>query len=312
MIWTVGAAVVVVGALALLVAWRRRRRAGELVSIVLLRRERRGLSESDLRGAVRRALRGMPGEPEVTEMRPPDPGITGGFAVLLNGAPILLVIDAGRPYEEDPAAGATVFEDPRAREAYAAHRAWISVDAVGGMPTDDVREVVFAMMGRVAAELFDEECTLLYAPAFQRVALPDAQTEEMLRGPDPMGIFGDDELNTPIHAVEADDRRVQRAMEEARRQWPRFVDIWLRDGAACEGLVKGRFEHAAGNEYMWVQVEALDDGAVSGVLVNEPAHVAGLAKGQTVSVSIDDVADWACVDGEKAQGMFVERVLARL
>lgn len=308
--WVVGGAVACLVVLGVVAVWmvRRRRERGQLVSIVLLRRTRRGLTEAEVRAAARRAIRP---DVEVMAAPSPDPGRVGAYIVMLNGAPGFFVVDAGRPYGEETEAEAARFEDPRAREAYASHGAWVSVDIVGGMPPAGVREQVIALMARLAAEFLDEECVLLYATALGRVALPGPETESRLRGADPLGIFDDGDVNAPIHYIGQGDAAIERAMEEARRQWPRFVEVWNRLGAACNPMVKGRFAVDGGNEYMWVEVKEVRDGRVSGVLVNTPAQVRGLAKGQTVTIPVADVADWACLDGERPLGMFVERLLAR-
>lgn len=307
-VWIIGGVVaVMMGAVA--AVWLvRRRNHRQLVSIVLLRRSQRGLTEAEVRAAARRAIRP---DVEVVAAPSPDPGVTGAFIVMLDGSPGFFIVDAARSYGEDTEAEAARFEDPRAREAYAAHRAWVSVDLVGGMPPENVRAMVLSLMARLAAELYDEECTLLYAPAMERVALPGPGVEERLRGADPMGVFGDDEVNTPIFHVGQGDAAIERAMEEARRQWPRFVEVWKQRGAACQPIVKGRFTADGGNEYMWIEVKEVHDGHVSGVLANKPARVPGAAKGQTVTIPVDDVADWACLDGDRPLGMFVERLLTR-
>lgn len=310
MAWLIGIGAAVLG-IAVFLIWRRRRQTEQLVSIVMLRAAPRRLSESEARGAIRRAWQGLHGDIDVMQGPSPDPQSTGTFVVALNGAPVFYIIDAARPYEDDPGETAMQFEHRGAREAYAGHQAWLSVDIVGGMPPKDMREVIIAILGRIAAELLDEQCTLIFAPALQRFALPSAETEEKLRSGMPLEIFGDSDVNTPIIRVGSDDERVNRAMEEARRQWPKFVEIWRRSGQACSPIVKGRFEHPNGNEYMWIEVTGVDSGTVTGVLVNEPAHVTSVATGQTVTVAVDDVVDWACRDGEEPVGMFVEKILRR-
>jgi uncharacterized protein YegJ (DUF2314 family) len=163
-------------------------------------------------------------------------------------------------------------------------------------------------MARLACELFDDGCILLYSPAMQRVALPTPEVEAQLKAGDLSALFGDEEVNQPVINAEG-DAKVQKAVERARREWPTFLEVWGRRGAACEALVKGSFAHQDGNEHMWIQVTLVKGGAVTGVLLNAPVHVK-LKKGQSVTVAAPaEISDWACVDGEKTHGMFVERVL---
>jgi uncharacterized protein YegJ (DUF2314 family) len=307
MIWVPIAVLALGTILTLLWVLRRRRAAGSaLVSVVLLRREKRLLTESDVRGAARRAL-----GPSV-DVRPvpsPDPGTTDGFVIMLDEqTPGFFVISAGRTYADDPDEVAKSFEDPRARSAYAAHRAWVAVDVAGGMPPPDLWPQVRAMLGKLAAELYDEGCTMLYAPALGRVALPGKELENQLQAGDLSQVFGDDQVNVPILTVESGNRKFERAIAQAQREFPRLVEVWGRHGPACKALVKGRFPHDNGNEYMWLEVQHLSAVQIAGVLVNEPAHVA-LKKGQMVTLTPAEVADWACLDGEKPMGMFVERLL---
>ena len=281
-------------------------RASEMVSIVLLRQSPRVLTESDVRGMLRRA-----GSPpcELMPLPPIAPEISG-FAVLHDHAAMFYFMCAARPYCDDPEAESLKFEDPRGRAAYAAHKAWVSIDAVGGMPPSDVSDTVLALMARVAAELMDHETTLVYATWLDRVALPGVAAEATLKSHHPFSLFqSDDELNAPIIHTEKGDAAMQRAMAEAQRNYPTLLAAWERAGKESNAIVKGKFEHEGHAEFMWVAVESVSDRAITGELGNEPAHIPGLKKGQQVTVKHEDVADWACAIDGKMQGMYVEKLL---
>jgi uncharacterized protein YegJ (DUF2314 family) len=282
----------------------RRRRAQEpLESVVMLRSARRSLTETDVRGAARRAIGP---EVQVIAMQPPDE-TTNGFVVIVNDAPCLFVIDSGRVYGEDLEAESQRFENPQARAAYREHKAWLSVDvpnSVRRAAGDELRP----LMARLAAELYDEGCTLLYAPSLGRIALPDPEVERQLREGDLSSLFGNYDVNLPVFNTEGQSN-VERAIERARREWPKFIDVWTRHGPACHGIVKGAFAHEGGHEHMWIEVATLSDGRVTGTLINNPVHV-DLRKGQTVSVNApNEISDWACKDGDEVHGMFVEKIL---
>ncbi len=316
MLWIIlgGVGVLLLVAFLALSAAMRSKRRNTLTSIVLMRTSPRALTEADVRGAVRRAIPrdgvdviAIPKGPETP------PGLAGAFALVLGQMPGFYIINSTRPYSDDPSAEAQKFEDPRCREAFANHTSWLSVDIVGGTPPKSVEEGVTGLMARLAAELLDDGCTLIYATHLSRVALPGSETERALRGDNPMSIFGNDEANMPIIQVEQGAAKVERAMEEARRRWPQFVQAWARFGPACAGLVKGRFTTTqGGNEYIWVEVSQAADTHATGKVMNRPANVAGLKQGDTVRVDFADIADWAYKDGERPVGLFVERLLRKV
>ena len=304
MLWVlIGVGVIVVlGAVFLIL--RRRGRSKPLVSVVTLRSTTRSLTESDVRHAARRAIRD-----DVTVVAGPSPdgGLTRVFMVMLGEIPGFYVIDCGRTYVDDPGAESQQFEDLRARTAFAEHKAWVAVDLATD-PGDKLRPQALTLMAKLAAEFYDDHCTLLYSPALNRFAVPGPEVEAKLQAGDLDGLFGDYEVNMPVIETK-DDKRVEQAKAKAKQEWPKFVEVWTRLGTSSSAMVKGRFGHDGGNEYMWVQVQDLRPGQVTGTLMNQPVHVP-LTKGQTVQVMTpDDIADWACLDGETAHGMFVEKVL---
>jgi uncharacterized protein YegJ (DUF2314 family) len=293
----------------LLMRRRPSSRAGagnDLVSIVLLRQSPRTLSEADVRGILRR-VNAPPAE--LMPLPPVAPHISG-FAVLHNGTPMFYFVSAARPYCENPTQEAMKFEDPRGRKAFADHTAWVSIDAVGGMPPKNVREQVLKVMSRIAAELMDHESTLVYSTWLGRVALPGAEAERTLRSDTPLSLFqSDDELNAPIIHTGKGDEAINQAMAEAQRNYPTLLAAWNRAGAASDAIAKGRFVHNGQTEFMWIKIASISDTVITGELGNEPVHIPGLTKGQTVSVPHADVVDWACIVDGKPQGMYVEKLL---
>ncbi len=300
-------ALLAAGVAAIVLLVRRRRRATpDLVSFVAMRRSPRALTEADVRGMLRRA--GSP-ESDLMPLPPVTPGMSG-FAVLHDGVPMFYFVSAARPYCDNPADVATRFEDTRARTAFAEHTAWLSIDAVGGMPPESVKDEVLTFMGKVAAELMDHDSTLLFATWLDRVALPGEEAERALREGRYLEVFNtDDELNTPIVHTGSNQAPVDRAIAQAQTNYPTLLSAWDRLGASSEAMVKGRFSSGSSDEYMWVKVRSIGDDGVTGELVNEPAHIAGLRKGQDITVPHGQVVDWACLIDGKPHGLYVERVL---
>lgn len=303
MVWMYGGVALLLALCAAVWVWlRRRRRERGILAIVMLRAEPRRLTEAELRGAARRALGA---EADVLDLQAtPVPGSTP-WVVLYGGSPVLYVVDANIPYTPEAERVAGGAEDPRVREALLRHRCWVSVDVPMSMP--EMEEGLTLMMARVAAELLDENCLILYTPRTGRFAIRDGETEAKLRSASPMEIFEDRDVNTPIFRVDDGDKkaaRVDRAIEKARENYPRLLDAWRRLGPGCEPMVKFRVD----DEHLWMSVEAMNAESITGEIQNEPLHP-DLKKGQRLTVTVAQLSDWAYMENDKAEGLYVERVL---
>jgi uncharacterized protein YegJ (DUF2314 family) len=309
--WIVIGAVAVVLAGVLVVHARRRARRDALVSVVLLLRKARVLTEVDVRGAARRAYRC-----DVTvKAMPPQDESARAFVVTGDNLPAILVISASRAYmsPEEAETSAQRHEHPVARAAIREHSAWLSVDAVGaGTLRGRELAAAHALLARLAAEFYDEECMLLYLPARERIAAPGADVERKLREGRLDELFGDDALHTPIYHMEQHDEEIEKAIGEAQRRLPEFIE-------ACRGrtddkpaLFKARFDAGGGSEYLWMSVVSVGDGEIEGRVENTPVAEGIPPKGATARVAFDRVVDWAYLDEEgKGHGMFIERILAK-
>ena len=315
MIWWILGLAAMVGVLVAVIAWRRRRSNQGPVSIVMLRRTPRGLTESDVRGTMRRALRA---EAQVRTL-PMSDGLTKAFLVLGDGLPPIGVFDSTRTYMEADEVDWTAhgFEDPRARSGIKEHRAWVSVDAMGldPIPPREQRAAIYdRLLGKIAAELLDDACLLLYLPADGCYAAPGEKAGAMLAGEQVMALFNSDqELQEPIIRVRAGDNAINTAIEKAQRRLPEFLQAWSRFGTAGKGMVKGRFDAPGDNaEYMWIQVESADASSITGRVMNRPGRDGLPGRGAVVRLKHAEVVDWAYVDeNEKPHGLFVERVLRK-
>jgi len=63
---------------------------------------------------------------------------------------------------------------------------------------------------------------------------------------------------------------------------------------------------------MWVEVLALPAGVAEGRLLNDPVHVRGIRKGDTVRDPTTSLGDWIYNDGDSRRGGFTEAVLRKL
>lgn len=170
MLWWIVGGVTVVGVLGAVVAMRRRA-GGALTSLVLLRNAPGAIDEARVRERVRSLFKEAGGVLAMPRMELPD-GMTQGLAVTLNGGPVFYIIASSRPYVPDPAEQSQKFADPKQRAAFGAHRAWVSVDVVGGAPDPEMRDVVMASLLVIALCLVDAQTTLVYSTWLDRAALP--------------------------------------------------------------------------------------------------------------------------------------------
>lgn len=298
----------------IVVLMRRRGRNNGPISIVMLRSTPRRFSESDVRGAYRRSL-GK--EPELQTIPMPD-GLTNGYLLMSDELPPLAVIDSTRGYLEPDEARevANRLEHPTARSAMVDHKAWVSVDAMGVKPSQikgEDRAMVYTLLGKIAAELYDDGCLLLYLPADSRVAQPGPTVEQQLRDGRVAELFGDDSLQAPMFQVEKEDAQINAAIAEARRRLPEFILAFEERGERTKAMFKAAFPtKGADNEYIWLKLQRVDDNALTGTIENPPIDPSIPPKGSSVTVPIDRLADWAYLDNkEEPVGLFVDRILIK-
>jgi hypothetical protein len=175
MLWLIlGGAALLCLLVAVLLVRRARARsaANQLTSLVMLRSEPARITEDQVRAAAQAVFRESAGVMSLFGDRLP-PGLAGGFAITLDNTPVFYVINAHRPYVEDPRTDSTRHEQAT-REAFANHKAWVSVDVVGGAPDPSMRQMIFMGMATIAVHLMDAKTSLLYSTWLDRVALPGA------------------------------------------------------------------------------------------------------------------------------------------
>ncbi len=216
------------------------------------------------------------------------------------------------PYFDDPEDVAATIPELRAQQAVAQHRAWLSVDLLQWLGEDDNPVAPYRLIGKLLAELADENCLAVLDPDEGLVFVYDPETERKLRSENPLM-----ELRrmyyAPIAAVDSDDAEMQAAVAEARRRWPEFVAAFEQRDPDSEApfLIKAPFSYADFTEFMWVQVTGIENRYIYGTLGNEPANIPDLHEGSRVRVSEDDVNDWMCLVGGRPQGGFTLKVLGR-
>lgn len=113
----------------------------------------------------------------------------------------------------------------------------------------------------------------------------------------------------------ADDQRLRRAAARARARLPEFLDAVRENAPGVECLVKAGFPRIdkAGHKHMWVSVTAINDGVVTGVLVDDPQEKVDVMEGQHVHIALGDIEDWMIHrGGQKRTGGFSIPVLSEI
>ena len=262
-----------------------------IVSLVVLLRRPRRLDGLDVWGAVGRAV-GVEAEVEVA------PVAAGSFVVWLGPKP-LLVNSLAEPYVADPEAIAGSIVELRLRQALATHRAWLSVDWLGDVEDDSA----YPTIGRVLAELIDEDGLLLLEPSLGRIVVYEPALDALLRGPGPLAAF-DHPTRVPVVALADDDPGLSAAVVESRRRWPQFVSAFAERRASQSFAVKARLVEGEAVEHVWVAVETIEHGRVLGRLDNEPITLSTARFGDRVRFPIAAVSDWLYDDGPSVHGGF--------
>lgn len=295
--------------------WGRRRAGGRradggpvgedkpLVSIVLLMREHRYLDEAMLKRLVRKAWGiDIPDEDDEAYIigRPP-------VYVIQVPEGAFLVHNHQRPYMDNPEAAAAEMSELRLRRVITEHQAWRAVDLLHPGAGAGSQGRAYELIGKLVAELSDDATLAVYAPETDRMVAWDSDFEDLLRGKEPLKVFG---LGPPpVVEVTADDPRMTAAVAEARRRWPEFVAAFERRTPDQHFTVKAPMGDGARKEFIWVEVTALEGDRIIGELANDPVNLPGLRCGDKVTARVEDLNDWIYMKNGDMVGGFTVKVL---
>jgi uncharacterized protein YegJ (DUF2314 family) len=305
MMWAIGGAVAAIVLIVVVIWLRRRSRRRSMISIVMFLKEPRALDATLLSAKVEAAwgVKFDRENPEPEEFVVGDPPAfvvkTREGMFLVNTFPV--------PYVDDPAKEAAEIKELRLHKAFAEHRAWLSVDLIGqdapiGIPG------AYKRIGKLIAELMDEDCLMFYCPQTGRMNVPTEEVVAGLKGDDPLGaVTAFDQ--PPVTGISGDDPRMVAAVEEARRRWPEFVEAFRTGREEQMFSVKAPFTDGENTEFMWVHVTAIEGETIRGKLGNEPVGVKGIKLDDEVTVALKDLNDWMYLVDEKPQGGFTIKVL---
>ena len=301
---------------------RRRESKPSPISIVFLLRAPRRMSEAGVRSAASKAFNVTfdADDPDattwvVTGPAPPMDELREKDAqVFIVGVPqgIFMVYNFAVPYMDRSDEFAESISDGRLRSAIAAHRAWVSVDAMGDVPDEASKAEAYRAIGKLLAELAGPDCLAVYCPELERCNVYDDALVKTLRSPDPLAVF-EAPTFAPVINVDDEDPRMVAAVKEARRRWPEFVAAFnANTDKERPFLVKAEFKEGDTVEFMWISVTRIDSDTIHGVLGNRPHELTNVKQGQTVAVPLSALNDWLCAKGDEPLGGFTAKVIGEI
>jgi len=307
--WAAGAGVALVGGL--LFWWIRRRRRHRLISFVALLREAVEFDPAVLARVAGKAWNADLGDG--TSEGADGFVAAGGISnMIMHDGRMFLLNSFPRTYVDDPEKVAQGIADTRIRGLFAEHKAWFSCDAMGirgATPEEEVRQW-YCRLGKLFAELFDENCLLILVPDTDRAYPINEDTEAALRSDDPLRSL-QETLTVPLIEVSDDDPLMQQAVAKARQDWPKFVAAY-EESAGENFSIKAPVTHSGNTEFIWITVTSIEGERVYGTLGNDPADLGPLKLGSKVSVPVAELNDWGYIDAEgKLAGGFTVEALQR-
>lgn len=202
----------------------------------------------------------------------------------------------------------------RAQHAIGQHRAWISVDLLGSAldMTPDCLKEAYRMIGRLLAEIADDNTLAVLDPEKGWLRPYDPEIEAKLRSDDPQEAFRE-LYYSPVITVPSDDPAMIQAVEECRARFPEFVTAFeARDTADKEVpfMIKAPFTENDNTEFMWVEVTAIENDKIYGTLANEPANLPRWKEGDRVTVPVAELNDFLFMQNNEPVGGFTLKVIA--
>lgn len=203
-----------------------------------------------------------------------------------------------KPYVDNPEEAAADMPDLRLQTLFGQHRAWFSCDAMGvdaSTPEPEIRKW-YQLLGKLIAELLDDNCLLIYLPDSDSLFPVNEESEAALRSDDPIEAL-QETITIPIIQVADDDPLMVQAVERAHKEWPRFLAAFeAKQGENFS--VKAPVTAGGNTEYIWIEVTTIEGDRIYGKLGNDPANLGKLKLGSKVSLPKKQINDWAYLDGK--------------
>jgi uncharacterized protein YegJ (DUF2314 family) len=298
MLWIVLAAVLVVLVGFFYLYRRIRRRESRLVAFVALLREPMTIDPAVLAKVAGKVWNADLGD-GTTEGEDGFVAGIGEMNTIMHDDRIFLVNSFPQPYVEEVEEVAEQLVDARVRQLFLEHKAWFSCDAMGvdgDTPAEDVGEH-YRRIGKLFAELLDENCLLIFLPDTDDVYPVNEDTEAALRSADPLNAL-DATMTVPVIQVADDDPLMVKAVEKAKGEWAKFVSAF-EGRVGTNHAVKAPVTGGNNTEFIWITVTAVEGGRIYGKLANAPGDLGPLKLGSKVTVNVADLNDWCYLDAKE-------------
>ncbi len=209
-----------------------------------------------------------------------------------HGGGFFAIHNLDQPYFEDVEHIANAVPELRRQKAIREHTAWVSCDLIRWLEPGDGLSQAYRLIARLLCELLDDNCLAIIDPEAQQVFLNDPETESKLRSDDPRAAL-QESYYVPVIAVAPDDPRMLAAVAEARSRFEEFVTAFeQREESGNELFLKAPFSENDVTEFMWLKVEAIENGVVFGTLGNDPNDIPSLCEGSRVTTKASELNDW--------------------
>jgi uncharacterized protein YegJ (DUF2314 family) len=110
--------------------------------------------------------------------------------------------------------------------------------------------------------------------------------------------------------VSEEDPEMNRAILDAQKSLDKFITVIKAPTASQNRFaIKKSFKDGKKVEFMWLASPSFDGKKFSGRLDNEPVNVKTVKKGQIVTATKDEIADWFYIDKGKLIGGYSVRLL---
>ncbi|WP_395743079.1 DUF2314 domain-containing protein [Prosthecobacter sp.] len=273
-----------------------------IISLVHLRRQQRYLEPQVLANALSEAwgLQIAGGEEDVKEADGFVAGENPLFIVMVHKPTfaMFMVHNRDSAYFEDPEETAGRVPNLRFAEIIREHSAWLAVDLMQAKDTKLDQDEAYRLIGKAVSALADDDVMAILCPQHHFFNLWSPELEKTLCGESPLEAL-QEEVKAPVIGV-PDGDTIEKAIDEARRRWPEFVEAFKKRQPDDERfIVKAPFTGEDGRvEHMWLQVFGLEPEYAHGNLINHPMHTTKLRMGSQVEVAVGEVSDWICPDAE--------------
>jgi uncharacterized protein YegJ (DUF2314 family) len=277
-------------------------------SVVLLRKTPFPLDLARVSEAVARAWgdSAWPGalteEPEIVDL-------LGGFPMVslpIRGATFFLTPDGTNYFTHSEATAGQPAEVVRLMTD---HRAHLTINLLGAPPPGTTPKHVHDALARLAAELLDDDTIGFMFPDLGILAPVGAETANYLRSGALVPEAGGSAPGATVQ-VAPDDREMVAATAQARAELPQFIQRFrVKDGLRFS--VKVPLRAGAEVEHAWMEVRAIDDHTVVGVLDND-VGLPGYRSGQELKRPTAEIEDWIVLTNLKDQsfdGGYTAKVL---